>query len=165
MTRQRWKDLIEAIGFAAIIASLIFVGIETRNSAEQAALTAQALELSSYQQLMDNIARMNEATIENPEVAALMYKAFRTNDELTELEEFTFERAMYMRFRHGDMAYFQYERGAIDAERLRSVIRVVNLGNARVRNTWERVQGNFVDGYRQYINSLIKEVGASDSPD
>jgi len=120
MTRQRWKDLIEAIGFAAIIASLIFVGIETRNSAEQAALTAQALELSSYQQLMDNIARMNEAAIENPEVAALMYKAFRTSDELTELEQFAFERAMYLRFRHGDLAYFQYERGAIDAERLRS---------------------------------------------
>ena len=81
---------------------------------------------------MDNIARMNQATIENPEVAALMYKAFRTSDELTELEKFAFERAMYLRFRHGDMAYFQYERGAIDAERLRSVIRAVNLGNARV---------------------------------
>ena len=165
MTRQQWKDLIEAVGFAAIIASLIFVGIETRNSAEQAALTAQALELSSYQQLMDNIARMNEATVENPELAALMYKAFRTDDELTELEEFTFERAMYMRFRHGDMAYFQFERGAIDAERLRSVTRVVNLGNARVRNTWERVQGNFVEGYQNYINSMIKEIDASGSPD
>jgi len=165
MTRQQWKDLIEAIGFAAIIASLVFVGIETRNSAEQAALTAQALELSSYQQLMDNIARMNEATIENPDVAALMYKAFRTSDELTEVEKFAFERAMYLRFRHGDMAYFQYERGAIDAERLRSVIRAVNLGNARVRDQWQRVQGNFVDGYRHYINSMIEEIDASDSPD
>lgn len=165
MTRQRWKDLIEAFGFAAIIASLIFVGIETRNSAEQAALSVQALELSSYQQLIDNIARMNEAAIENPELAALMYKAYRTNDELTELEKFTFERAMYLRFRHGDMAYFQYERGAIDRERLRSVIRVVNLGNARVRNAWERAQDNFVEGYQHYINGIIKEIDASGSPD
>jgi hypothetical protein len=70
MTRQQWKDRLEAIGFAAVIASLVFVGIETRNSTKQAALTAQALELSAYQQLMDNISRMNEATIGNSEVAA-----------------------------------------------------------------------------------------------
>jgi hypothetical protein len=165
MTRQRRKDLIEVIGFVAIIASLIFVGLETRNSAEQAALTAQALELSSYQQLMDNISRMNEATIEDPEVTALMYKAFRTADEFTELEKFTFARAMYLRFRHGDMAYFQYERGAIDAARLRSVIRILNLGNPRVRDQWSRVQDNFVEAYRHYINNMIDEIGASNSPD
>ena len=67
MTRRQWKDLLEAIGFAAVIASLVFVGFETRSSTRQAALTAQALELSAYQQLMDNIARLNEAAIQNPE--------------------------------------------------------------------------------------------------
>jgi hypothetical protein len=160
MNRQQRKDLLEAIGFAALIASLIFVGIETRNSTEQAALTAQALELSSYQQLMDNISRMNEATIENPEVAALMYKAYRTSDELTELEQFTFGRAMYLRFRHGDMAYFQYQRGAIDEVRLRSALQVLNLGAPRVTGWWNQNQGNFVDSYQDYINKMIDEIDA-----
>ena len=60
---------------------------------------------------------MNEYAIQNPEVAELMYKAFRTTDELTELEQFRFERMMLQRFRHGDMAYLQYQRGAIDDAR------------------------------------------------
>ena len=165
MTRRQWKDLAEAIGFAAVVASLVFVGFETRSSTRQAALTAQALELSAYQQLMDNIARMNEATIQNPHVAALMYKAFRTTDEFTELEQFTFSRAMFQRFRHGDMAYFQYQRGAIDESRLRSVIRVLNLGNPRSRGEWQNNQDNFVADYRDYINGVIAEIDATGSLD
>ena len=165
MTRRQWKDLIEAIGFAAVVASLIFVGLETRSSTRQAALTAQALELSAYQQLMDNIARMNEATVQNPGVAALMFKAYGTTEELTELERFRFSRAMFQRFRHGDMAFFQYQRGAIDEARLRSVIRVLNLGNARAQEEWIRSQHNFVVEYREYINGLVAEIDATGSPD
>lgn len=165
MTRRQWKDVLEATGFAAVVASLVFVGIETRNSTKQAALTAQALELSAYQLLMDNIARLNEITVENPHVAVLLYKAFRTDDELTELEQFTFSRAMFQRFRHGDMAFFQHQRGAIDEARLRSVIRVLNLGNPRARAEWNKVKGNFVVDYRDYVNGLIEEAVASGSPD
>jgi len=165
MSRRQWKDFLEAIGFAAVIASLVFVGIETRSSTRQAALTAEALELSSYQQLLDNIARMNEQIIQNPEVAALMYKAFRTTDEFTELEQFRFERIMLQRFRHGDMAYFQYQRGAIDEARLRSVIEVLALGDPRVRNEWNSDQHYFVAAYRDYINNLVIEIDTKEPPD
>ena len=165
MTREQCKDLIEAIGFAAIIASLIFVGIETRNSTKQAALTAHALEMSAYQELMDNISEMNDASIQSPEVAALMYKAYRTTDDLTELEQFRFSRALLTRFRHGDMAFFQYQRGAIDEARLRSVIRILNLGNPRVRDQWDRSRDNFVASYRDYINSVIEEIDARNLTD
>ena len=88
-----------------------------------------------------------------------------TNEEVTAIEQFAFSRAMFLRFRHGDMAYFQYQRGAIDEERLRSVIRVLNLGNARVRQEWARNQDNFVAPYRDYINKLIDEIDATNSPD
>ena len=157
MTREKWKDILEGIGFAAIIASLVFVGIETRNSTKQALLTTQALEIAAYQDLIDNILEMNVLTIQDPEVASFMYKAFRSSEELTEQEEFRFGRAAYQRFRHGDMAFFQYQRGAIDEDRLRSVLKVLNLGNQRMRESWEQSQNNFIPAYRQYINQLIEE--------
>jgi len=165
MTREQWKDLLEGFGFAAIIASLIFLGIETRNGTKQAVLNAQALEIAAYQELMGNISEMNELTVQNPEVAALMHKAFRTSDELTDLEQFRISRAILSRFRHGDMAFFQYQRGAIDEARLRSVIRILNLGNPNVRDQWNRSQDNFVESYRDYINDLIDEIEAINSPD
>ena len=158
MTREKWKDLLEGIGFAAIIASLIFVGIETRNSTKQAALTTQAIEISAYQDLIDNIHEMNVLTLQDPEVAAFMMKIFTTSDELTDLESFRFDRAAFQRFRHGDMAFFHYQRGVIDEERLRSVLKVMRLENPRIREFWERYQRNFFHSYRDYINKLLSEM-------
>ena len=157
MTRTQVKDWLEGIGFVAIIASLVFVGIETHNSTKQAALTTQALEISAYQELMDNIAELNKLVVQDAEVAAFLYKAYDTTDELSEFEQFRLGRNIFLRFRHGDIAYFQFERGAIDEDRLRSSLRVLNLGNPRVREFWERNQGNFVEPYRNYVNQLIDE--------
>lgn len=157
MTRTQVKDWLEGIGFVAIIASLVFVGIETHNSTKQAALTTQALEISAYQELMDNIAELNKLVVQDAEVAAFLYKAYDTTNELSEFEQFRLGRNIFLRFRHGDIAYFQFERGAIDEDRLRSSLRVLNLGNPRVREFWERNQGNFVEPYRNYVNQLIDE--------
>jgi hypothetical protein len=49
MIRESWKGLVEAVGLLAVIASLVFVGIETRNSADQAAINTRAIEIASYQ--------------------------------------------------------------------------------------------------------------------
>jgi hypothetical protein len=155
MTREHWKDLIEVIGGFAIVASLIFVGLETRNNALQAELNTRAIEIAAYQDLIDNISQMNALTIENEYVANLMYKSLTNGEELTELERFRLSRAFFLRFRHGDMAYFQYERGAIDEERLRSVLKPLNLSEPLVRDFWNRNQENFTREYREYLNALI----------
>ena len=99
---------------------------------------------------------MNMAVTQDPEVAALMEKVWDSSAELTDLEKFRFTRAAFQRLRHGDMAYFQYERGAIDEERLRSVLGVMNLGNPRMKEFWTRNQDNFVKAYRDYVNRLIE---------
>lgn len=160
MTREKWKDILEGIGFVAIIASLIFVGIETRNSTKQAALTTQALEMAAYQDLIDNILDMNMAITQDPEVAELMYKVWNDTEPLSGLEEFRFSRAAYQRLRHGDMAFFQFERGAISEDRLLSVLRVMNLNNPRMKEFWNGSQVNFVPAYRDYVNRMIEEMNS-----
>lgn len=165
MTRTQIKDWLEGIGFAAIIASLIFVGIETRNSTKQATLTTQALEISAYQALMDNVAELNMLVVQDAEVAAFLYKAYDETEELTDFEEYRLNRNIFQRLRHGDIAYFQFERGAIDEDRLRSSLKVLNLENPRVRNFWDRMQGNFVEPYRNYVNQLIVEILAERGED
>ena len=160
MQRQAIKDILEAIGFVAIIASLVFVGIETRHGAIQTEQNTRALQISAYQDLIDNISELNRPTLENPEVAALMYMAFKTEDELTELESFRLSRAFFMRLRHGDMAYVQFERGAINEEQLRSVLSPLNIAHPRVQTFWNLSQDNFAQAYRDYMNQLIEESNA-----
>jgi hypothetical protein len=56
---------------------------------------------------------MNMLTIQDHDVSDFMFKAWRTAEPLTEMEEFRLSRAAFQRFRHGDMAFFQFQRGAI----------------------------------------------------
>jgi hypothetical protein len=55
------------------------------------------------------------------------------------------------------MAFFQYQRGVIDEDRLRSVLRVLNLGNPRVQAAWANSRENFVESYRAYVEDLIAD--------
>ena len=153
MTRDQWKDLIEGVGVVAIIASLVFVGIETRNSTRQSALTTQALEITAYQELMTNIEELNVLSLQNDSAAAVMRQLWEPGDDI---EEFRQNRALYLLFRHGDMAYFLYERGAIDEERLRSAVAPIDLNNQLIRDFWKDKRSSFATGYQQYMDDLIR---------
>ena len=155
MTRQRWKDALESVGIIAIIASLIFVGIETRNSTRQAALTTQALEITAYQDLNTNIEEMNILTMHSDAAASTMAKVWM---EPGDIESFRERRAIFLLLRHGDMAFYMYERGAIDESRLRSAIAPITFDNPMVRNHWEKYKLSFAEEYRDYIDALIADL-------
>ena len=152
MTRAQWKDVIEGIGVIAIIASLVFVGIETRNSARQSALTTQALEITAYQELMTNIEELNVLSLQSDNTAAVMRRLWESGEDL---EDFRQTRALYLLFRHGDMAYFLYERGAINEERLRSALAPIDVNNQLIRDFWDARKSGFAIGYQEYMDDLI----------
>lgn len=153
MSRQRWKDLLEGIGFVAIISSLIFVGLETQNSSEQTALNTRSMEIAAYQELMNNIAEINVMNIQSAEAAAVTAPIFGVSDVKT----WQSNSALFLAFRHGDIAYFMYEHGAIDEDRLRSTLRILPLYTEIGREFWNRQKFAFVESYQNYIDRLIGE--------
>jgi len=161
MARQQWKDIFEGIGFVAIIGSLIFVGIESRNSTRQAALTTQALEITAYQELMTNIEELNTLAIQNEHAASILARVW---DETEVLEILGERRALFLMFRHGDMAYFMYERGAISEDRLRSALRPIPLTSQRSRDFWNQYKNSFTTEYQNYIDNMIASIAADGRP-
>ena len=155
MDRQQWKDLLEVVGFLAIIGSLYFVGVETRNSAEQTAQNTQAIEISAYQQLTANITDFNAITLEDSEAAGIMLEA--RGADPADAHRYRLLSAYFMQLRHGDIAYFMYERGVIGEERLRSTLRPLPMANTQGIEFWEENKHVFVSGYRDYIDGLIAE--------
>lgn len=153
MNRQQWKDLLEGIGFLAIIASLVFVGIETRNGANQTFLNTQAMEISAYQELTNNISEMNSLAFQSEHAASVMANIFDVSDA----EEFMKFSVFITRLRHGDMAYFMYQKGVIDEDRLLSTLRPLPLHGTRGRQFWETNRVSFVKPYQDYIDQLIAE--------
>lgn len=155
MNRQNWKDFLEAIGFIAIIGSLYFVGVETKNSAEQTALNTRATEIAAYQELIANILEMNSIAISDEGVAAV-HREMRDGDP-EKAHVTRVQSAFFMQFRHGDIAYFMYEQGAIDEDRLKSTLRPLPLAGPTGLKFWNENKFVFVDGYQRYVDKLIAE--------
>lgn len=155
MNRQNWKDVLEAVGFLAIIGSLYFVGVETKNSAEQTALNTRATEIAAYQELIANILEMNAIGIADENVAAILREMRDGDPELAHLTRL--QSAFFMQFRHGDIAYFMHEQGAIDEDRLRSTLRPLPLVGPTGIRFWNENKFVFVAGYQKYVDALIEE--------
>jgi hypothetical protein len=157
MTKSfRLQALIEIISAAAVVGTLIFLAIEIRQNTEQTALNARAVEIAAYQDLISQITKMNELEILDAQFQ------FSHKNELSreELEEYQADVQLnfdWIRFRHGDMAYFQYENGIIDKDRLDSALRKLGLSNPLQREAWQRIRQAFTEGYRNYIDQIVAE--------
>ncbi len=154
---QSWALAAEIIGGIAVVFSLILVAYELNQSNQQAALNTSALEIAAYQDLIESISSLNNTALQDP--AVLRAVTLLQSDPGPMSDEDRQRANIYLMtlFRHGDMAYFQYERGAIDEERLKSVLRVVTdrLERPHIRDTWDQVRDRFVPAYRDYIESLM----------
>ena len=62
-----------------------------------------------------------------------------------------------MIFRHGDMAYFMFERGVIDENRLHSILQPLPLRpwQEAGKQFWNANKGLFVESYQAYVDGLI----------
>jgi hypothetical protein len=98
---------------------------------------------------------MNAIGIGDEDAAAILLK-MRDGDP-DDIDGHQVRAALYMQFRHGDMAYFMYERGVIDEDRLRSTLRPLPLSGATGIEFWNREKFVFVERYQQYVDALIEE--------
>ena len=154
---ERWALVAEIIGGVAIVVSLGIVAFELDQGNEQAAHNTSALEIASYQDLMANITTLNDMVIANPLQLSAVGKSMNDPESLS-VEERTVAYIYYMSvFRHGDMAYFQFERGAIDLPRLESALFIVTerLRVPFVHEFWESQKQLFVPEYREFIDSTL----------
>lgn len=164
---EKWALLAEIIGGIAIVISLGVVAFELNQGTKQAVLNTSALEIASYQDLIDSISNLNEIALNNPELGAAIQKSLTNPDDLSK-GELRQTRFYFMTlFRHGDMAYFQYQRGAINHERLDSVLSIVTarLRSKSVLKLWNERKYVFVSDYRAYIDDVIlRQTMNSDAP-
>ena len=83
---QKYQVLAEIISAVAVVVSLIFVGLEVRESAKQTALNTQSLQVSTYQDLIAQINDLNKLTLQNPDVAKLETSLSRSYEALSGVE-------------------------------------------------------------------------------
>ena len=156
---SRFKLIVELLSAVAVVVSLIFVGLEVRQTARQTELNTEALRLAAYQDLISQISQFNLAMLE-PESASIYMRMTAGEgewEELSPLEQSQARRILYLLARHADMAFYQFQQGLLSEERMESAMRpfTADLNRPAYRAFWERSRGNFVPGFRAYIDAQI----------
>ena len=122
---KKWALVAEIVGGAAVVLSLIFLGLEVRRGSEETVLNTQAMEVNAYQDLISQIMQINNAFLTSPQLAELWSRLENCREFNSEAEVVQINRYLVSVVRHGDMAYYQYEKGLIDGSRLNSALGIL----------------------------------------
>ncbi len=136
-------DLGQAIGVLAnigVIANIVFLAIEINQN-------TRSEEISAYQELMSQISRISELAIQNPEAADAALGRPGTAESMESMQTNQFALLI---FRHGDMAFYQYQRGVISRQRLEPALSVLTstVCGENYRAAWQLFRDGFVQEYR-----------------
>lgn len=148
----QWAEVITNV---TVLAGLIFVAYELHQNTVSQGMTA-------YQDLIGRVTDLNRMAIENPGLARVRDEVLDGRlSELSDEDRRMWTSYQWMLFRHGDMAYFQYEIGALDETRMRSAMGIlIDLlrYSPDARKRWKEASRNFVPAYREYIDKVIEDL-------
>ena len=162
MNSEKLNDWLGLLANFAVIVGIVFLIIEINQN-------TQAIRLSSYQELTGRIVEMNQFTIDNPTMREISRRlgldqpACSRPDvsgvQLGEEDVNSLNNLLFIWLRHADMAYYQYETGAIPRERLLSatapLLNILNID--AVTERWSLVKINFVPGFQAFIDDQISQ--------
>jgi len=150
---SRLSITLEVISALVVVISLVFVGLEIRNSTEQTEQNTRTLQVSAYQDLISRIVDLNMIAIEE----SVTIETLVALDSPSATETQRLNSFLWILFRHGDMAYFQYENGSISEERMLSAMNplLLRLDTPKILSRWNAVKGAFVPAYTDYIDAQI----------
>jgi len=158
---QKWALTAEIIGGLAVVISIGFVAFELNQNTDEAALNTRVLEIAAFENLTQSIIDINNLVITNSGLSDLINKYSQSKVEDVPVEDRLRLRLLYTNiFRHGSMAYFQYERGAINREQLDSLLSNVQgfAGNSLFAlKRLDEMANNFGVEYIEYLKNFMNE--------
>lgn len=155
-----WKSIAELIGIAAIVASLIFVGLQMRQSQDIALSQTHSTRSGTVIAQIMSVA-------ENPYyLSALAKRAAGNPDEITPIEHQALMQIANAVLYSVEDAFYQYKKGFLPDERWnasRETLRWFMSGDAHIqtREIYERNPSVWSSEFQQVVDDIIRELDAS----
>ena len=160
MKLEKWALVAEILSAVAVVMSLIFVGFQIRQGAEETALNTRAVQTNAYQGLITQISSSNTLLIENPELIELLQRAQRGEELSTSIERRQVASYLLTSFRHGEMAYVQYENNLLDKPSLDSMLSPmrINLNYELGQEVWVGAAGRGLNPrFKACVDDLVAD--------
>ena len=148
MNLQQWAQIAEVVGSAAVIVSLIYVGVQVRK-------TTRALPATPSTALTANTVAILAPMTRDPEFTEFLHRAQTSHDALTLPEQLRFHMTMQIAFRHWDNLHYQFRNGTLDREMWEGYDRTMTrwLTNDAWR-AWFHDNG---ESYSESLRALVRE--------
>ena len=146
------KVIVEVVGAASVVASLVFVGLQVRQSAE-------ATRAATVLQLKENWVQLNLTLMENPEVGdALVLVAeegLNNVDPRSHMLVTVWWRALMNNWSN---AYFQYRIRTLNDEQWDAMFRDMEAESKYniMRDVWDNENRGFEEPFRILMDSLLE---------
>lgn len=156
---RRYRLAAEIASGLAIALTLVFVGLQLRESSRQTELNTVSIQVAAYQDLNAQISHFNELLLD-PELAVVFELMLDPEGDWSRFSDVQRRQArslLYMRVRHADMAFYQHDRDMLSEERLDSALRPLlsDIDRPIFRSFWEEVRGGQVPAFREYLDRRI----------
>ena len=150
---QEYALIAEIIGGIGIIASLIFVGLQVQQNADETALNTRQMQAMAFQDLSKEIINLNKLVISSPDIANLRVK-MNSDEELSPAENLQIIALYRSLFRLGDTAFTQYSNGIISESQLISIlVPVFGVTDTKLGNEIWSSEVGVTESFRNYFNS------------
>ena len=151
MKSASWKDIAELVGTAAIVASLIFVGLEMRQTrviAMAAAFQARTDSELNMQQMLDNTYGLRE-----------IGRKLSVAEPLTPTERINLEKSHQVRFMYLENVHYQVEIGMLSDEIWRAQTMGIKrfLASPQFQEWWERNRVTWRPTFAKTTDEYIAE--------
>jgi hypothetical protein len=155
MQKTHWKDIAEVVGIAAIVASLVFVGLELRQ-------TQNALMASTYQarafDAMNAERGIADSEYIGPILAKIDFDDEESLDGLSKEEFWRLRRYYNARMIDLDNEYYQYQSGYLDEKFFEGQFK---RSVSRVAKRWRRLGVTEMrPEFRELVDELLAEIEA-----
>ena len=146
MNSKKWKDFAEIISAAAVVISLVFVGLEIRQSNHLAASEAVFDINSAYIQQSLLVA-------ESTDLADIFVKVFETNEQLSSAELRRLQAYGDAFLNISDAAWVSHNSGIIDDQSYRAYMFAACSSIMPMREYWNEVKNGYTAGFVEYVDS------------
>lgn len=158
MNKPSWKDIAELVGIAAIVASLVFVGVQIR---QEAAATRSAAVL----QLKDAWIQLNLVQATSVELSEAFETARERGWDAHQRSRDLIEGFYRTLFHNWSNAYYQYRIGTLEHEQWISHLREIEIAvrNDLIRIVWADWEYVFDDEFRRLMSETMAKTAHRDS--
>jgi hypothetical protein len=149
MTWDAWAAIGQLIGALGVIASLIFVGIQVRQS-------VRASKATAFQGLVSSIIEVNMTHIDNPGMLEIIDRAGR-GEVLSATDHRLYVTLVLSATRLAQSAHYQSELGLLDRSKLESIVYnlVRHLKSSTGQTVWADLAQRSDPQFRAYVEALI----------